>query len=108
MIIYDADGAGAKNVDLGLFKKLVPVMGNYFPESLHRMFLVRCGFVISTIYSAVEGFMHERTKKKVAPAHQIKVLKAGKPEDTAAVLSETIPLDVIPVFLGGTNALLAP
>lgn len=70
LMIYDAEGAGTKNADIGLFRKLGPVMGNYFPESLFRLYIMRSGFFISTVYSAVEGFLHERTRKKVGSNHQ--------------------------------------
>lgn len=65
LILYDADGAGAANADIGLFKKIGPIMGNYFPESLFRLYILRAGIVINSIYYAVQGFMHERTRKKV-------------------------------------------
>ncbi len=65
IMLFDAEGAGTKNADVSLFKKIGPVLGNYFPESLFRLFIVRTGFLISTVFSAIEGFLHERTRAKV-------------------------------------------
>ena len=64
-MIFDTEGAGTKNADMGLFKKIGPVLGNYYPESLYKLFIVRTGFLVSTMYGAVEGFLHERTRAKV-------------------------------------------
>lgn len=65
IMIYDMKNAGKQNLDLDFVKKLGPVMGSYFPESLFRMFLVRAGFLIKSMYGASKGLMPPSVQQKV-------------------------------------------
>lgn len=65
--------------------------------------MVRTGFFISTVYSAVEGFLHERTRKKVADSNQIKLIKSSDTSVILKELSEVIDPSEIPDFLGGQS-----
>jgi hypothetical protein len=95
LTILDMDGIGmgmlaGKTRD---FVKIASDIGqNYYPEMLGTMFLVNTSFFFSAVWSVVQGFIDEKTRKK------INVEKGGY----AKKLLELVDAENLPTFLGGT------
>eukprot|EP00759_Apiculatamorpha_spiralis_P025601 PhF_6_TR29045/c0_g1_i1/m.42285 len=64
----------------------------YYPEGLHRLFLVNCPKMISFAFALVRPWLDARVLKKIIFA---------KPHETAAKLLEEIDADCLPKHLGG-------
>eukprot|EP00744_Colponema_vietnamica_P007475 GILI01010759.1.p1 GENE.GILI01010759.1~~GILI01010759.1.p1 ORF type:complete len:458 (-),score=116.46 GILI01010759.1:27-1343(-) len=76
-----------------ILKKSWAVDAQYFPEGMHRMFVVNCPGMIMFAYNLFKGMIDKRTQDKVVFCNE---------KDTPAVLRRAIPEDCIPEFLGGT------
>lgn len=48
-------------LDKDLIKSLAPILGNYFPDLLHKMFLINATFVMRGAWSVIYRFMHPVT-----------------------------------------------
>ncbi|CAN6812778.1 unnamed protein product [Brassica oleracea] len=93
--ILDADGLGMKNFSpaaANLLSSIAKVDCSYYPETLHRMFIVNAGFGFrSLIWPAAQKFLDPVTIAK------IQVLE---PKSLSKLL-ETIDSSQLPDFLGG-------
>ncbi|KAG2297205.1 hypothetical protein Bca52824_043874 [Brassica carinata] len=93
--ILDADGLGMKNFSpaaANLLSSIAKVDCSYYPETLHRMFIVNAGFGFrSLIWPAAQKFLDPVTIAK------IQVLE---PKSLPKLL-ETIDSSQLPDFLGG-------
>ena len=65
---------------------------NYYPENLSKMFVINANTLFSTLWNLVKNFIDEKTQKKIY------VYK----DDYLKHLLETIPIENLPKFLGGT------
>ena len=83
-------------MDLGLMKKLTPVLGSYFPETLHRMYLIHANIFVRSGFSVAKGFIHPRTLTK------IKVMGSDAEEIRTVLAGEGITPECLPVWFGGT------
>lgn len=95
LTILDMDGIGM-GILAGKTKEFVKIASdigqNYYPEMLGTMFLVNTSFFFSAVWSIVQGFIDEKTRKK------INVEKASY----AKKLLELVDAENLPTFLGGT------
>lgn len=64
-MIVDLDGASKDNLNIDYIKSLMPILGNYFPDVLHRMFIVNAGFFLRTLFKAVSAMFHPVTREKI-------------------------------------------
>jgi hypothetical protein len=64
----------------------------YYPESLHKLYVVNCPKIISYAWNIVKPWLDERTQKKIF---------FYKSHETKAKLLEDIDADCLPVDLGG-------
>lgn len=94
VIIIDAKGLGLKLVT-GKVKQYMDLSSkisqNYYPEILHKMFIINTSFIFNMLWSLAKGFIDARTRKKIVI----------KKEDFLDELMEQIDLDNLPEFLGG-------
>lgn len=95
-MIYDSRKVTGKNIDIGLFRKLTPVLGSYFPETLHRMYLIHANFLIRGAFSACKSFVHPRTFSK------IRVVGTDKKKIAETFREEGITPECLPKWMGGT------
>jgi hypothetical protein len=95
LTILDMEGIGmgmlaGKTRD---FVKIASDIGqNYYPEMLGNMFLINTSFFFSAVWSIVQGFIDEKTRKK------INVEKGA----FAKKLLELVESENLPTFLGGS------
>jgi hypothetical protein len=66
---------------------------NFYPESLHKLYVVNCPKIISSAWGIVKPWLDERTQKKIF---------FYKDHETKAKLLEDIDAENLPVELGGT------
>lgn len=93
-IILDTQGFGYANIDMERFKTNAPLSGRLVPDILKKAFVVRCGWLIKTIYASAKGFIHERTRPKISVMGDDNV-------ELRKVLSEVMDPKLIPKELGG-------
>lgn len=94
LTVLDMDGIGISILGgkTREFVKIAADIGqNYYPEMLGTMYLINTSFFFSAVWSIVQGFMDEKTKKK------INVERSGY----AKKLLELVDADNLPKFLGG-------
>ena len=77
------------------FMAMQKVLDDHFPERLHIGVVLRAPRIFSAVYAMVEPFLAADTKAKTR-VH-------GKSADHLAVLSEFVPMENIPEFLGGPS-----
>jgi hypothetical protein len=65
----------------------------FYPESLHKLYVVNCPKIISYAWNIVKPWLDERTQKKIF---------FYKDHETKAKLLEDIDAECLPVELGGT------
>lgn len=75
-----------------ILKKSWAIDSQYFPEGMHRMFVVNCPGMIMFAYNLFKGMIDKRTQDKVVFCNE---------KDTPEVLRRAIDEDCIPEFLGG-------
>lgn len=80
-----------------MIKKLLPVLGTLFPETLFRLYLIHANFFIKATYSALKSFLPQRTISK------IKVIGSNPDEIRSTFNSEGVTAACLPVWLEGTN-----
>ncbi|KAI3832348.1 hypothetical protein MKW92_000793 [Papaver armeniacum] len=98
--ILDVQGLGIKNFSrtaADLLAGMAKIDGNYFPETLHRMFIVNAGSGFKMLYGTAKKFLDPKTISKIQVLEP-KLL--GK-------LLEAIDSSQLPEFLGGSCTCLA-
>ena len=95
-VILDCAGLGMGTLHQHAMRCLKAAAENdqkYYPESLHKLYVVNCPKLISYAWNIVKPWLDERTQKKIF---------FYKHHETKAKLLEDIDADCLPVDLGGT------
>ena len=94
-VIMDVRGLGYAHLwrpSLELFKAVVQVDAAYYPEALHRLFIVNCPSMIMFAFNIVKGWLDPRVISKIVFL---------PPEETTETLLQCIDAEHLPAFLGG-------
>jgi hypothetical protein len=65
VFFVDIDDYTNSKVDISTLKKLGPVLSNYFPDILHKMFIINSNSFFKIIFKGLQTVMHPVTKKKI-------------------------------------------
>lgn len=90
--LVDAQGAGWKNVRLGIVKMLVQETNMYFPDMVQEIYILSVSHMVHTVWNMAVPLLHPRTRKKV---------KLVKTDDVPSTLQGIIDEHLLPTTLGG-------
>ena len=65
VMIIDIKNKEEGDVSINLMKQLNPILSNYFPDVLFRMYIINVGFFIKSVVKMAMSFLHPVTKKKI-------------------------------------------
>jgi hypothetical protein len=90
VVFHFGDGFGWSAMDTTAAQYVVKILNANFPETVRTIYMVDTGFVFNTLWAVISPFLDIRTTRK------IKFLGSDRGE-----LRKNIPLDVLPLELGG-------
>lgn len=61
----DIDDFSNSKVDISTLKKIGPILSNYFPDILFKMFMVNSNSFFKLIFKGLQSFMHPVTRQKI-------------------------------------------
>lgn len=64
-VIMDVGKISNKNVDLSITKEQVFYIQKYFPETLHKIYLIHADFFTRMLWNTVKIFIDQKTRDKV-------------------------------------------
>lgn len=65
VLILDVKDNSSKNVDLGVTKENILSLLNYFPETLHKLYVINSDLFSRTIWNTVKFLLDKKTVDKV-------------------------------------------
>ncbi|CAO2206480.1 unnamed protein product [Urochloa humidicola] len=98
--ILDVDGVGLKNFSKtarDMLSRMQKIDSDYYPETLHQMFVVNAGSGFKLLWNSVRGFLDPKTASKI---HVLGTKFQNR-------LLEVIDASQLPEFLGGTCTCVA-
>ena len=96
-MVYDAKDVKRENIDVNHFGQFVPVLSDYFPETLFRMYIVNANIFIKSIWKVASVFVSDVTLEKTK-------LAGEDPTEIVECLGLDMDVDEIPVHFGGKNS----
>lgn len=98
VVVFDCSGIKMSNFSLSMTKNTFQNVFNYYAERQYRVFVLYSDFLTRTLYKIMKPFIPDRTVQKI-------VFLNSNINDIRARLLEEWDLDVIPIELGGQNAI---
>lgn len=95
LVILDMAGLGYGHLwkpVLEVLKRVWDADKSYYPEGMHRVFIVNCPSMIMFAFAVVKGWLDARIQNKIIFV---------KPEHTAEVLLQAVDAENLPAYLGG-------
>ncbi|KEG08036.1 hypothetical protein DQ04_08171030 [Trypanosoma grayi] len=95
-VVFDAEGLHLGMISsqiLDVVRAILQMDQKYFPEVLHRLFVVNCPGIVMHVYGLVKGSLDKNTQQKLSFCSKSQSLE---------VLKKVIDEDKIPSILGGS------
>lgn len=95
VVIIDCSGVGLRHANtfcLKILKNISDIDANYYPERLHKLYIVNISTIVLRIWKIAKKWIDEEILKKVVVGQNLYNL----------VSPEEIPRGSIPTYLGGT------
>ena len=94
-VIMDCEGLSARHLGrstIGILQQFLQYDQRFFPEGVHRIYLVNVGYVVHSALTLIKPFLDHRVQEKIVLL---------KPNELHRLLDE-VDRENLPEFLGGT------